>query len=181
MYNVFKPYHLRHSQFSFGRMGDIDRARDTLGPNMPVAVYRLMLFTIIDTLESDLGAVPTRHMLHEAGRLAGSELAMHRLRLEDAPGDFMKSFGALYAELKIGHLQVERYDPVTREVVLLVENHLAGAPPAAAKEEEDALHFDMGFFAGVMEAYTGLPFAMERAYAPNGAQNGRQRYTGRPA
>lgn len=176
MHNIFKPYIRRHSQFSYGRIGDIDRARVTLGSDVPIGVYRLMFYTMTDALVGNIGAIQTRHIFREAGRLAGSEFVFYSLLLEDPPDAFFASLEEAFARLKIGALRVERYDPATGEVAFTLEQGLTAGLPSSGGL---AHHFDEGMLTGVMESYTDKTYFLECAAPPAGGEP--LRLTGRPA
>jgi len=44
-----------HSVFSWATLGDIKEGRGDLGEEMPVLVYRLMQYTMLDVLAKDMG------------------------------------------------------------------------------------------------------------------------------
>ena len=61
------------SQFAWSMLGDIEEGRPNLGPMVHVAVYRLMQFTLRDTLIRDFGVEDADRIFFEAGKKAGGE------------------------------------------------------------------------------------------------------------
>ena len=59
------------SQFEWRMLGDIEQGRPNLGPMVHVAVYRLMQFTLRDTLIRDFGVENADRIFFEAGKKAG--------------------------------------------------------------------------------------------------------------
>lgn len=151
--NIFKQFIHRHSEFSYDRIGDIDGARGTLGNRVPVKVYRIMKYTLIEELLHKVGEVKTRYFLGEAGRLAGMELGRHRLPEKAEPAAFFDALGRVLAELQYGRLDSWSYDAATGVAALALANPLE----ANAPERMGALsrRFEAGLFAGILEAYTG--------------------------
>lgn len=170
MENVFKKNIKLHSDFSYGRMGNVPLGRPTLGSHCPVLVYRLMLHTMYEALRSQLGAVRADAAFHQAGALAGYEMAMYRIDLETPPDVFFKRLGEIFMEMGMGRLQLRRYDEADGRVQFCLVGDLlsSGAEEAHAK----GYHYDAGLLAGVMEAYTGNSYHMERTDNDKTAANG---------
>lgn len=74
MENVFSKIK-KHSVFSWENMGDIKAGRAELGENMPVLVYRLMQYTMLDVLSKEMGEDKANEFFRAAGHLAGTEFA----------------------------------------------------------------------------------------------------------
>lgn len=54
MENIFEQ-EKKHSVFSWDGLGDIKEGRGDLGEEMPVLVYRLMQYTMLDVLSKEFG------------------------------------------------------------------------------------------------------------------------------
>jgi len=52
--NIFSENE-KHDNFSWNRLGDIKEGRGDLGEEMPVVVYRLMQYTMLDILSREYG------------------------------------------------------------------------------------------------------------------------------
>lgn len=156
MDNIFKAHVKKHSLFSWGRMGDIDVGRPTLGDDTKVLIYRLQQQCLLDVLVRNVGIIAADHYFIEAGRLAGFEYAMHNLSLEQTSEDFFTTLKEQFRVLKIGILTVESFDTVTGEMSVAIANDLdCSGVPASSRY---LCKFDEGFLAGIMTAFTGKTY-----------------------
>lgn len=145
-----------HNTFSWQNMGDIKEGRGDLGEEMPVLVYRLMQYTMLDVLSKAFGDEKANQYFRDAGFLAGNELAKNVLDLTVDFDTFVKNLQAKLKELKIGMLQMEAFDKETGDIVLTVGQDLdcSGLPVT----NEVVCYFDEGFISGILEAYTGKKY-----------------------
>lgn len=152
MENVFKPKQL-HSEFSWNNLGDIKEGRGDLGEEMPVLVYRLMQYTMLDVLSKEFGLDQANEYFRRAGFLAGTEYAKNALNIKQDFNSFVADLQASLKELKIGILRMEAFDPETGNVVLTVGQDLdcSGLPIT----NENVCIYDEGFIAGILQSYTG--------------------------
>ena len=88
--------------FSWKDLGDIDAGRPNLGLKVPVAMYRLLLFTLRDAISSSYDDETARRMLVEAGKLAGREYCRHILDREPEMGRFLAGLQKSLKEWGIG-------------------------------------------------------------------------------
>lgn len=155
MENIFAPKN-SHNSFSWASLGDIQQGRGELGEEMPVLVYRLMQFTMLDVMSRDMGEEKANTYFRRAGHLAGMEFAKFMLNLNLEFDSFITSLQSKMRDLKIGILRMERFDPKTGEILLSVGEDLdcSGLPIT----EEVVCVYDEGFIAGILEAYTGKPY-----------------------
>jgi len=151
MENVFKP--VSHNNFVWENLGNITEGRGDLGESMPVLVYRLMQFTMLDVLSKAYGAEKANDRFREAGFLAGTEFAKNVLDLKADFNAFIANLQKMLQELKIGILRMEQFNMETGDVVLSVEQDLdcSGLPIT----NENVCSYDEGFIAGILNAYTG--------------------------
>jgi predicted hydrocarbon binding protein len=147
-----------HSNFSWENLGDIKEGRGDLGEEMPVLVYRLMQYTMLDVLTKAHGAEQANEYFREAGFLAGSEFARNVLNLEVDFNSFVESLKDSLSALKIGILRMEAFDAQTGNIVLTVAQDLdcSGLPVT----NENVCNYDEGFIAGILEAYTGKKYVV---------------------
>jgi len=157
MANVFKRDATIH-EFSWDNLGDIKLGREDLGEEMPVLVYRLMQFTMLDILTKDFGPEKANDYLRRAGFLAGSEFAKNTLDLTVDFNNFVANLAKALADLKIGILRMEAVDPDTGNMVLTVGQDLdcSGLPLT----NETVCNYDEGFIAGILKAYTGKNYSV---------------------
>ncbi|NLD58837.1 MAG: 4-vinyl reductase [Clostridiales bacterium] len=146
----------RHSHFRWDGLGDIREGRGDLGEDMPVLVYRLMQFTMLDVLSREFGEAEADRLFRKSGHLAGTEFARNALNLQLDFDGFVAQLQRALAELKIGILRMERFDQGTGEIMLTVEQDLdcSGLPIT----DENVCTYDEGFIAGVLEAFAGRPY-----------------------
>lgn len=155
--NIFKRNE-SHSVFSWDALGDIEEGRGDLGAEMPVLVYRLMMYTMLDVLTRKHGKETADECFREAGRLAGFEFAKHTLDLSADFPNFVSSLQGKLKDLKIGVMRMENFDPETGEIELTVGQDLdcSGLPTTG----EMVCVYDEGFIAGILEAYTKHPYGV---------------------
>ncbi|MDR2157548.1 MAG: 4-vinyl reductase [Clostridiales Family XIII bacterium] len=153
--NVFKRDATLHD-FSWQNLGDIKEGRGDLGEEMPVLVYRLMQYTMLDVLTKDFGADKANEYFRKAGFLAGTEFAQNTLDLTVEFNEFLANLQNSLQELKIGILRMEAFDPDTGNIVLTVGQDLdcSGLPIT----NETVCNYDEGFIAGILKSYTGKTY-----------------------
>jgi predicted hydrocarbon binding protein len=155
MDNIFQAGN-SHSTFSWANLGDIKEGRGDLGEDMPVLVYRLMQYTMLDVLTKDYGEEASNEIFRSAGLLAGSELAKNVLDLTVDFDTFVSNLQKALKDLKVGILRMEAADPDTGELILTVGQDLdcSGLPVT----NENVCTYDEGFIAGILKAYTGKTY-----------------------
>jgi predicted hydrocarbon binding protein len=155
MENVFAE-DMGHSSFSWENLGDIKEGRGDLGEEMPVLVYRLMQYTMLDELSKVYGEEQANEHFRRAGFLAGTEFAKNVLDLTLDFSAFVASLQKSLQELRIGILRMEAFDVETGNIVLTVGQDLdcSGLPVT----NETVCNYDEGFISGILEAYTGKKY-----------------------
>ena len=155
MENVFAKGK-KHENFIWENLGDIKEGRGDLGEEMPVLVYRLMQYTMLDVLSKAYGVEKANEHFRQAGFLAGTEFARHTLDLKADFNSFVASLQKSLQDLKIGVLRMEAFNPDTGNIVLTVGQDLdcSGLPIT----NENVCIYDEGFIAGILEVYTGKKY-----------------------
>lgn len=155
MKNVFAQ-DMKHTTFSWDNIGNITEGRGDLGEDMPVLVYRLMQYTMLDELAKVYGIDRANEHFRNAGYLAGSEFAKNTLDLSLDFNSFLAALQKSLHDLKVGVLRMEAFDPDTGEIVLTVGQDLdcSGLPIT----NETVCYYDEGFISGILEAYTGKKY-----------------------
>jgi len=158
MENVFKKIN-DHGTFTWAGLGNIKEGRGNLGETMPVLVYRLMQFTMLDVLTREFGREKGNRCLYDAGYLAGTEFARNVLNLKVDLNTFIANLQKTLEELKIGILRVETIDSKAEEIVLTVAEDLdcSGLPITG----ETVCDYDEGFISGLLKAYTGKLYTVK--------------------
>lgn len=155
MNNIFAG-NSAHSSFSWENLGDIEEGRGDLGLMMPVLVYRLMQYTMLDELSKLYGEEQANLHFRNAGFLAGTEFAKNVLDLTVEFSDFIAHLQETLKELKIGILRMEAFDTDTGNIVLTVGQDLDCS--GLSVTNETVCFYDEGFIAGILEAYTGKKY-----------------------
>jgi predicted hydrocarbon binding protein len=145
-----------HSTFVWENLGDIKAGRGDLGEDMPVVVYRLMQYTMLDVLSKAYGEEKANEHFRNAGFLAGTEFAKNILNLNVEFNAFVANLQKALEDLKIGILHMEAFDAETGNIVLTVGQDLdcSGLPVT----NETVCNYDEGFISGILEAYTGKKY-----------------------
>jgi len=145
-----------HADFTWENLGNINEGRGDLGDEMPVLVYRLMQYTMLDVLSKAYGVDQANEFFRQAGHLAGVEFAKNVLDLKADFNGFVANLTSALEDLKIGILRMEAFDAETGDIVLTVGQDLdcSGLPIT----NENVCIYDEGFIAGIVEAYTGKKY-----------------------
>ncbi len=75
--------------FTWKSLGNIKMGRGALGEEMPVLVYRLMQYTLLEVLTKAHGKDQANEYFRQAGYLAGLEFAKNVLDLKADFGTFV--------------------------------------------------------------------------------------------
>jgi len=154
VFNVFKDD--TRKAFNWESLGDIKYGRGDLGEEMPVIVYRLMQFTLLDALSTELGMTKTNDFFRKAGYLAGTAFAQNVLSLDLDFDSFVSHLQESLKLLKIGILRMEAFNPEDGHITLTVAEDLdcSGLPIT----NESVCVYDEGFISGILEKYTGKKY-----------------------
>ncbi|PWJ48936.1 V4R domain-containing protein [Faecalicatena contorta] len=152
-------YENKPSKFTWEGLGDIGVGRETLGPDMPVLVYRLFQYTLKDILSREYDEATAGRLYWAAGHLAGTELAKNVLDLSGDFDFFIANLTNKLKELKIGVLGIEKADLDSLSFTLTVSEDLdcSGLPVTG----ETVCDYDEGFIAGILETYSGRQFTVK--------------------
>ena len=145
--------------FSWDLLGDLTAGRPNLGPLVRLEVYRLMQYTLRDTIERELGTEAADRIFFNAGKLAGHELYVHVIK--DAPDlpAFVIAVQEALKNLKIGIFRVEKADPEKGTFIVTVSEDVdcSGLPDLSF----NICTYDEGFIAGLMESFTGKKYRVK--------------------
>jgi len=146
----------KHEDFKWEKLGNIKEGRGDLSEEMPVIVYRLMQYTMLDVLSKKFGLDQANEYFRQAGLLAGIEFANNVLDLEADFSSFISNLQATLKDLKIGILRMEDFNNEDGRIILTVGQDLdcSGLPITG----ENVCIYDEGFIAGILEAYTGKKY-----------------------
>lgn len=131
--------------------------RENLGAELPVAVYRLLEFSLREELDQRLGKEEQIEIFRGAGFRAGTFFAEHYLDLTLGFSEFIAQLQRRLEEMKIGVLRVEETNEATGNMVLTLSEDAdcSGLPMLG----ETVCNYDEGFLAGLLTAYTKRPYS----------------------
>jgi len=154
--NIFIKNDSEYKSFSWNALGDIKEGRGDLGEEMPVIIYRLMQYTMLDVLSKAYGREKANEYFRQSGFLAGTEFAKNVLDVKVDFNTFLANLQKALLDLKVGVLRMESFDAATGCVILTVGQDLdcSGLPVT----NENVCIYDEGFIAGILEVYTGKPY-----------------------
>lgn len=130
--------------------------RENLGDAIPVAVYRLMEYSLREELTAQLGREEQIRIFRNAGYRAGRFFAEKDLDLSLSFPEFMSQLQRRLEELKMGVLRIEKMEEETGKIILTVSEDAdcSGLPTLG----ETVCNYDEGFISGILTAYMGKPY-----------------------
>ena len=145
-----------HQDFSWSKIGDITAGRPNLGPEVPVAVYRLFEYAMFDVLSHQLGLEKAQELFRTAGHKAGMEFAKNTLDLTADIDTVLAQVAETLLKLKVGVVRVEKFNKADGSFMLTVGEDLdcSGLPATG----EVVCNYDEGFLAGIAEAYNNKKY-----------------------
>jgi len=159
MSNIFLKRSQSHNTFSWDSIGDIKEGRGDLGEYMPVLVYQLMQYTILDVLTDALGEYEANEIFRKAGYLAGTAFAENMLDLEVDFSTFMAGLQKTLQENELGILCVDDENSNTDNIILTVGQLL---DCSGKRITDESVHsYDEGFIAGILKTYTGKTYTVQ--------------------
>lgn len=132
-------------------------SRENLGEMLPVAVYRMLEYSLKEELRARFGKEEQIALFRGAGRRAGAYFAKTYLDLNQDMDAFVSQLQRKLVEMKIGVLRIESIDDATGRIHLTVSEDAdcSGLPILG----ETVCNYDEGFLSGVLTAYTGKPYS----------------------
>ncbi|MDR2406421.1 MAG: 4-vinyl reductase [Deltaproteobacteria bacterium] len=155
MENIFKSGK-KHSVFHWEDLGDIKEGRGDLGEYMPVLVYRLMQYTMLDALSQGMGEDEANLYFKKAGYLAGREFTKNLLNTSLPLKEFVADLQQKLRELKICIFRIEQLDTDQGDLVVTAAQDLdcSGIPTT----NETVCKYDEGFISGIFSSYFQKPY-----------------------
>lgn len=134
-----------------------ENGRENLGTELPVAVYRLLEYSIREELTARLGKEEQVSIFRSAGYRAGTYFAEKYLDSSLSQAEFTAQLQKRLEEFKMGVLRIEKFDEDTGKMVLTVSEDAdcSGLPLLG----ETVCNYDEGFLAGILTSYTGKPYS----------------------
>ena len=133
-----------------------ENGRENLGAELPVAVYRLLEYSLREELTARLGKEEQVSIFRSAGFRAGTYFAEKYLDSSLSIAEFTAQLQKRLEEFKMGVLRIEKFDVETGKMVLTVSEDAdcSGLPLLG----ETVCNYDVGFFAGILTSFTGRAY-----------------------
>lgn len=130
--------------------------RGNLGDEIPVAVYRLMEYSLKEELNERFGKEEQVKIFRKAGYRAGAYFAAHMMDMEQDLNGFTAQLQNQTEKMKIGVLRIESFDTESGRMLLTVSEDVdcSGLPMLG----EAVCNYDEGFIAGILSTYLGRPY-----------------------
>lgn len=137
-------------------MQDWANGRENMGDEIPVAVYRLMEYSLREELAEQFGREEQVRIFRNAGYRAGKYFAGKYLDLSLPFPEFVSQLQRQLEDLKMGVLRVEKLEEDTGKIIMTVSEDAdcSGLPTLG----EAVCNYDEGFISGILTAYTGKPY-----------------------
>ena len=145
--------------FDWWMLGNVGEGRPNLGPTTDVNVYRLMQYTLRDTLIKNFDTATADRIFYEAGELGGRAFYENQVSRKESFHAFIENLQELLKEMRIGILRIEKSDLEVMSFTLTVAEDLdcAGLPVC----DETVCTYDEGFIGGLFAAHTGKKFSVK--------------------
>lgn len=130
--------------------------RENLGAELPVAIYRLLEYSLREELTERFGKDEQIRIFRSAGYRAGEYFAKKYLDLSLGLSEFTAQLQDRIQALKIGILRIEKLDENTGSIILTVSEDAdcSGLPIFG----ETVCNYDEGFLSGILSSYTGKTY-----------------------
>lgn len=147
------------SGFDWTMLGKVDVGRPNLGFTTDVGVYRLMQFTLRDTLIKRYGVEAADQVFYSAGETAGRHFYANLITKRESFGEFVAQLQQVLKDRGIGILRVEKGNEEQLAFTLTIAEDLdcSGLPACG----EQICTYDEGFLSGLLEAHTGRKFQVK--------------------
>jgi len=155
---VFKEER-QQSHFDWTMIGDVAEGRPNLGPMTHIAVYRLMQFTLRDTLIQQFGVAEADRIFYESGKTAGMHFCKKLITQRDSFSEFINQLQDILKSLGVGLLRIEKadLDQLTFTMTVAEDLDCSGLPIC----DEEICTYDEGFIAGILKEYTDREFIVK--------------------
>jgi predicted hydrocarbon binding protein len=150
---------MRKYKFNWDLIGDIEEGRPNLGPQVDLDMYRLMQFTMRDTLEKRYGPDVTDEIFYAAGKLAGTEFYENHIKPVSSVDEFVVKTQQVLRDKRIGVLRLEEAILDEGRVTLTIDEDLdcSGLPEL----DYETCVYDEGFVSALFESFTNNKWKAE--------------------
>lgn len=133
--------------------------RPNLGMNTRVEIYRLMQYSMRDILGEAYGDEVACSLFKKAGKRSGVAFCNEVLDKHLPLNEFIAQLHSSLLELSIGLFRVEKMDPSNLSLIVTVSEDLDCS--GLSVTDFTVCDFDEGFFEGIFEMYTGIPYTVK--------------------
>jgi len=143
-------------KFDWSLIGDLDVGRPNLGRTTRVEMYRLMQFTFRAALEAEFGTEAADRVFYQAGLISGKEFYDRVMPKTNQFDVLIRQLTESLKQFGVGILRIEKADLESGQFVFTMAEDLdcSGLP----EMDYEICVYDEGFFAGILESFTGKPF-----------------------
>jgi predicted hydrocarbon binding protein len=143
---------MRKYRFDWKLIGNIEEGRPNLGAQVDLDMYRLMQFTMRDTLEARYGTEAADEIFCAAGKLAGAEFYEHYIKPVESVDEFVGKTQQTLREKRVGVLRLEEAVMDEGRVTLTIDEDLdcSGLPEL----DYETCVYDEGFVSALFESFT---------------------------
>ena len=147
----------KKSYFNWNDIGKIEKGRPNLGNTISVSIYRLMQYTLRDTIIKFFDPETASKVFYDAGFTAGVQFCKEMLDKKKSLSEFLAHLQKTMKDLNIGIIRIEKLDIEKLDITLSIEEDLdcSGLPI----QDETVCDYDEGFIAGILKEYTGFDFS----------------------
>lgn len=142
-----------HYTFNWDKLGDVRDGRGNLGLEMPIAIHRVMQYSMLDAMSDKYGTDESDEMFRKAGYLAGYEVAANLMNLDVELSQFLTEVKNLFKNYKLGVFRPEYIAEDLGEIVVTIAQGCGGS--GIVKSNETVCTYEEGFLMGILKAYTG--------------------------
>ena len=144
--------------FDWNRIGDIAVGRENLGEEMSVAVYRLLMYSLMDELSERFTKEKGDEILRAIGYRAGLAIAENIIEESRDFNAFIADLQMKLKEMKVGILRIESADMEKKHIVMTVSEDLdcSGLPVTG----EAVCIYEEGLISGLLYYATGQEFTV---------------------
>ena len=153
---IYKGYKMKGIEnFDINIIGDLQKGRPTLGNTMPVAVYRLMLYSIRAELMDRFGKDEANCILYHSGELAGKTIYLNFMSNVKNESELYISIEKLFLGARIGKFKVKKSNEKGELMFSMSEDlDCSGLAP----DGETKCSIDEGIISGILSSYHKKPY-----------------------
>ncbi len=150
-------------------IGDLTTGRPNYGPYVRLEMYRLLLYSMKDILETRYGRQQSHDLLYEAGKNVGILFNSQLLGDLTDVEEFVQTLRRVLKHMGVGDIDFNQADFAGGRFVITVSEDLdcSGLPP----QDKVVCSYSEGLIAGLLEGFTGQEYTVREVdcWAKGGA------------